>query len=148
MKKTKLSFIFLSTLAVVAVLGLVACQCDESKLFNKTWVLEKYGPETALQAVVMSNPRAKEPMLQLDGKGQVGGNDGCNDFGGVYKLGADCEISFDSIRHTFMYCGDSLIMVQSGAINDLIRDVATYEVTDSELKLRTLAKGVLQYRKQ
>ncbi|MBK8706163.1 MAG: META domain-containing protein [Saprospiraceae bacterium] len=148
MKNAKLSFIFLSTLAVAAILGLTACQCDQSKLFNKTWVLEKYGPETAMKAVIMSNPLAKEPVLQLDGKGQFGGNDGCNGFGGVYKLGADCEISFDSIRHTFMYCGDSLIMVQSGAINDLIRDVATYEVTDSELKLSTPAKGVLVYRKK
>ena len=83
MKNVKLSFIFLSTVVVVVILGLASCQCDESKLFNKTWVLEKYGPESAMQAVIMGTPLAKEPVLQLDGKGQVGGNDVCN---GIFSM--------------------------------------------------------------
>ena len=79
MKNAKSSFFFLSTLVVVAVLGLTAWQCDESKLPNKIWVLEKYGLESVLQAVMPGTPPAKpEIILLLDGNGRFSGNDGWN----------------------------------------------------------------------
>lgn len=85
MKSLKFSFI-LSTLAVVAILSLTSCQCDQSKLFNKTWVLEKYGPESVLEGVIPGTPPAKpEIILQLNGNGQFGRNDGCNTNSGDYN---------------------------------------------------------------
>ena len=142
------SSLLLASLIATGLLALTACQCDESKLFNKTWVLEKYGPESALQVVIPGTPPAKpEIILQLDGNGHFSGNDGCNGLGGVYLLGGNCQIKFDSIQTTLMMCQDAA-MQQAGAINDLLREAATYEVTDTELKLRTPAKGVLMYRKK
>jgi len=149
MQRIKSSHLLVVGLIAASLLALVSCQCDQSKLFNKTWVLEKYGPESALQAVIPGTPPAKpEILLQLDGNGHFSGNDGCNLLGGVYTLGGDCQIKFDSIRSTLMFCADSLAQKQTGAFNNLFRNVSTYEVSDGQLKLCTPDKGVLQYRKK
>jgi hypothetical protein len=51
--------------------------CNQSKLFNKTLVLQKYGPESALQTVTIGIPPAKpEITLQLDANNRFSGNDG------------------------------------------------------------------------
>lgn len=139
---------FLAGLIAAILFALTACQCDESQLPNKTWVLEKYGPESALQAAIPGTPPAKaEITLQLDGNGHFSGNDGCNLIGGVYTLGGNCQIKFDSIHTTLMMCQDS-IMKQAGVINNLFAKVNRYKVDEGKLELCTPDKEVLQYRKK
>lgn len=149
MQHIKTSRPLLAGFIAASLLALAACQCDQSKLSNKTWVLEKYGTEPDLQAVIIGNPPAQpEITLKLDGQGHFSGNDGCNLLGGVYTLGGNCMIRFDSIHSTLMFCADSLIRVQAGAIDELIREVNAYEVSDNALKLCAPGKRVLEYRKK
>ncbi len=111
-------------------------------------MLEKYGPESTLQAVIPGTPPAKEEiLLQLDGKGHFSGNDGCNGISGVYKLGGDCQIKFDSMKTTMMMCQEA-VMQQAVNINGLFGNVRTYKVTNNKLELRTPDKGVLWYKKK
>lgn len=64
----------------------------------------------------------------------IGGNDGCNSYGGSYKTDQN-NIKFNNdVFSTMMYCSDE-IDVQSRAFYQALTDSATYKVAGSTLSL-------------
>ena len=134
----------LATFAVlIGLIFLSACHCDKTKLLN-TWVLEKYGPTSALKPVLAQS----EVVLKMDNTDHFSGKDGCNQVFGSYKPGGQCHIQFDSIKSTLIFCAGDGIMQQADAVNGLLRKVNSFSVTDTRLELCAPGNEVLQYRKQ
>ena len=129
-----------------ALCFVLACKCDKTKLIN-TWVLEKYGPEAAPQAVITTDAKP-EILLEMDNANHFTGTDGCNAIFGVYNSPTSCGVRFDSISTTLIFCPDEGIMDQATAITTLLRDTRTFRVSNTQLTLCTSDKRILQYRKK
>jgi heat shock protein HslJ len=128
---------------------LAGCHCDKNKLIGPIWVLEKYGPESALQTVISAPPPAQtEIRLQLDNTNRFTGSDGCNTIFGAYASTGKCQIRFDSISTTLIFCSANGIMQQAATVTAILKKVNTFKVTDTTLELCAPDKDVLQYRKK
>jgi len=57
---------------------------------------------------ITENDVAKEAYLILEGNERMGGNLGCNSFGGVYSLKKHNLISFSEVFSTMMFCSDKM----------------------------------------
>jgi heat shock protein HslJ len=79
---------------------------------------------------------------------RFGATDGCNLVSGAYRFNGACNIQFDSIRTTLIFCLDSVIRTQADAISGILANTRTYEVTDDQLTLCTPDKRRLIYKKK
>jgi heat shock protein HslJ len=151
--KNNLLFKALSCGLLTACLVLFSgCQCDKDLLMDNTWVLEKYGPASALTEVLdpadVMPPGRPEILLTLSDTSRFSGNDGCNLIFGDYSLSSWCRINFGNINSTLMYCQDSLIRKQASAYTSIIRNVNNFKVSSTALELKTGSNELLLYRKQ
>lgn len=115
------------------LLMLAACAGGNSASIEGTWRLVSYGsaPE--------QTPAAADIDTSIEFKdGQVGGNVGCNGFGGKYEVEGDI-ITFSEVVSTLMFCegpaGD-----QELATLAVLRETATY-VLDGDTLTLTAADG-------
>jgi len=81
----------------------------------------------------------KAPLLDVNvtlnfSKDAIGGNDGCNTFGGSYKTAKDTLTFGNDIFSTMMYCTDE-IAVQYQSFYESLKQTATYKLTDRSLSL-------------
>jgi heat shock protein HslJ len=143
--KNKFIRLFASFATLLSLFSLLGCHCDKTKLVN-TWVLEKYGPESAMITVIPA-PQP-EILLTMDNANHFSGNDGCNTIFGSYKSEGHCKIQFDSLKTTLIFCQGSGVMQQAQTITTLLEKVNTFKVTDTHLELCAPSKEVLQYRKK
>jgi len=94
--KMKKIFLF-----VIALSILTACSSASVDIVGD-WKLVSYGDAT--------NPTPAIPnvdaSIKFDSSGQIGGNVGCNGFGGNYEMSGD-KITFNSIMSTLMYCEET-----------------------------------------
>ena len=92
----KRSTLLLTALFVLAVV-LIACSTSKPDITGD-WKLVSYGdaanPTPALADV--------DTTITFEDR-QMGGNVGCNGFGGAYELSGD-EITFNGIMSTMMFC--------------------------------------------
>lgn len=111
-------------LGVVFLTLLSACQGGNS--LNETqWQLTLLNGLPAMPDVTVT--------LNL-GEGEIGGSDGCNTFGGSYKVkGSSIEFGED-IFSTMMYCGDE-INAQSTAYYQALTETASYTMENQTLAL-------------
>jgi len=88
-------------LLAIALLILAACSNASTDIIGD-WKLVSYGnaanPTPALPNV--------DTSINFDSNGQMGGNVGCNSFGGTYELRGD-KITFSGIVSTMMYCEET-----------------------------------------
>jgi len=88
-------------LTTLLILILTACSPAKPDL-SGDWKLVSYGDA--------ANPTPALPHVDTSitfENGQMGGNVGCNGFGGEYKLNGD-QIIFNGIMSTMMYCEETM----------------------------------------
>jgi heat shock protein HslJ len=71
----------------------------------------------------------------------IGGNDGCNTYGGSYQATKDTLTIGNDIFSTMMYCTDE-IAKQYQAFYEALKQTASYKITDSKLSIIN-AKGTV-----
>ncbi len=70
--------------------------------------------------------------LNFETDGQVGGNAGCNSYGGSYETRGN-SISFHNLVSTLMACADQAVTDQESAYLNALNQAATYELSNDSL---------------
>ena len=114
--------------SLFVLLILAACAGGNSASIEGTWRLVSYGSATE------QTPAAADIDTSIEFKdGQVGGNVGCNGFGGKYEVEGDAFI-FSEVVSTLMFCegpaGD-----QELATLAVLRETATYVLDGDTLTI-------------
>lgn len=73
------------------------------------------------------------PHLTLTGSSSVGGNGGCNSFGGSYELNENNRLSFGPLYRTEMYCTGR--MEVEDALMRVLEKTDSYVIVGNELQL-------------
>lgn len=103
-------FLFLYSLIAVSLLISFAA-CSGSKKADKTaspnikykkWILNSVG------GVWVDSTTAKAAYIIFNNDGTMGGNTGCNLFGGNYAISENNTISFTSVHVTEMFCKNNV----------------------------------------
>lgn len=122
-------------LIVTVLLGMVlmsACT-QQASLVDTKWQLTDL-PGQAIPADVIVT-------LNL-GSDSIGGNDGCNSYGGSYTADK-LTIQFgEDIFHTEMYCSDEIQAISTAYYESLVQS-ATYEMDETSLVLKDVNGIVL-----
>jgi heat shock protein HslJ len=117
-------------LKILMMIGLVlsACSAADASLVG-SWKLTAYGPESSPSPAVTGS----EAGLTFNDDGTVTGTSGCNGLGGEYTVEGD-QITFGEFVSTLMACDDP-IMVQEGAMHQVLNGTATYKIDSNTLTL-------------
>lgn len=109
----------------------------DSNLVEKYWKLVSINDRVVTKDDFMS----REPHLIFKSEfNRVNGNDGCNGFGGSYKLNGT-TISFDKLISTMMACPDSFVFEQ---FTKILQGDLTYQATEETLIIQS-KKDVLKF---
>ncbi|TDU43680.1 META domain-containing protein [Gelidibacter sediminis] len=99
-------------------------------LVGAKWVLTKLNGDI----VNLSKTELEQPFIRLTAKDNgVGGNSGCNPFGGTFTLKGNQNIQFSEMLATMRYCDDNGI---EGVFMANLQKAATYIITNNELTLK------------
>ncbi|MBX3035519.1 MAG: META domain-containing protein [Anaerolineales bacterium] len=115
-------------LLIALVVLLSACSGNSVSLEGE-WKLVAYGdssnPTSALPNV--------ETSINFDADNQVGGNVGCNSFGGEYKLNGN-QVTFSGIFSTLMFCEGTMDQ-ETVFLNILSEQTLNFELSGNQLTL-------------
>ncbi len=127
----------LSLVCVLAVTSFFFFACvkeaeDRVTLEDKMWVLESYGEEGNLQAVL----EGTEITATFDSsEGRVSGSAGCNSYFGDYQINNN-KLSIPMTAHTKMYCLEPEgVMEQETQYLRLLSAAESYEVSEGKLRI-------------
>ena len=99
-------------------------------LVGPKWVLTKLNGDV----VNLTSPDLEQPYIILSEEdNNVGGNGGCNSFGGSYTLSGEKTISFSQMRATMMYCEDHGI---EAVFMSNLQKATTYVIDKKELTFK------------
>ena len=122
---------------VLALLTLIAGACgkvaeDTVTLKDTSWVLESYGVQGNLQAVLADT----EITAKFDGaEGRVHGSSGCNTYGGDYHISGN-ELSIPALEWTEIGCLEPEgIMEQEGKYLKLLIAAESYQIQNGTLQI-------------
>lgn len=102
----------------------------DSNLTEKYWKLVSINEREVTKDDFMS----KEPHLNFKSEfNRVGGNDGCNGFGGIYFLDGN-TIKFDKMMSTLMACPDSFVYEQ---FIKILQDELIYTADEETLMIQS-----------
>lgn len=102
----------------------------EAQLLDSKWVLTKLNGDT----INLSNTELEQPFMKLTSKDNgVGGNGGCNAFGGTFTLNNNQNITFSQMLATMRYCDDNGI--ESVFMGNL-QKAARYTIGNNELTFK------------
>ena len=105
-------------------------------LIGTDWVLDGYRTDGDAISSVIAGTKVTV-MFADDGK--IGGNAGCNLYGGGYTLNGT-NLSVSSVFSTLMYCGEPEgTMEQEGKYLGLLENVSSYRVDGNRLTLTDAA---------
>lgn len=82
--------------------------------------------------------------LNFETNGQVGGNAGCNSYGGSFET-RDSSITFLNLVSTLMACADQAITNQESAYLNALNQAATYELSGDSLVITDSGGGQLRF---
>jgi heat shock protein HslJ len=99
-----------------------------TQLEGTEWVLVRYGPTAAPVEPLADNA----PTLSFD-NGNLGGNTGCNHYGGDYRIEGD-RLIIDELFQTLIGCPEP-VMAQEEAYLDALRAADTFTLTGDSLTL-------------
>ena len=108
-----------SIFAAIAALLLAACASETGAAAPAAAKPDPIG--TWNIASLPAGQDGKRPFLEFRGDGQMGGNAGCNSFGGSYTLGAGDSITFGPLRQTKMYCGEPQMQAEARVVGALAK---------------------------
>lgn len=120
----------ITILIVFTLLALLSACTANSTLTDTSWQLTSLAGKQPLKDV---------EVTLIFSKDTIGGNDGCNTYGGSYKSSKDTITFGNDIFSTMMYCTDE-IAAQYNFFYDALKQAATYKITDSSFSLLD-AKG-------
>jgi heat shock protein HslJ len=128
---------FAVLLSLICTFVLTACSAGPAaaSLPGTNWKLVSYGSASAPQDAAADI----ETHLTFGSDGTLGGNMGCNSFGGTYSVQDSGHITFGSIVSTLMACPDPQ-MAQEGAAFQVLKGTATYQLVGTSLTI-TSADG-------
>ncbi len=114
----------------VIVFALTACAAEEtSASLVGSWRLISYGPPGALSPAV----EGSEAGITFNEDGTLGGNSGCNGYGGNYTVEGN-QITFAEIISTLIFC-DEPLGGQEEAVYQVLTETATYEIEGNTLTI-------------
>lgn len=109
----------------------------DSNLVEKYWKLVSIND----RPVTKDDFTTREPHLIFKSEfSRVNGNDGCNGFGGIYKLNGN-TIAFDKLISTMMACPDSFVFEQ---FTKILQGELTYQATEETLIIQS-KKDILKF---
>lgn len=108
---------------------MVAACTTQAASLTGTWKLVSYGP---LDSMTTAVPEA-EAKLTFNDDGTVTGSGGCNSMGGAYAVNEEM-VTFSDVTSTLMAC-DEPRMAQEGAVAQVLRGSAQFEIKDQTLTL-------------
>jgi len=112
-------------------------------LENTTWVLESYGEQGNLQAVL----EGSEITAVFDSdEGKVAGSAGCNNYFASYEI-SNSELSISDAGSTMKYCGEG-IMEQEDRYLALLLGAETFQIQAGQLLIFCSGNQVLTYSAQ
>ncbi|HCS38685.1 MAG TPA: hypothetical protein DIW44_03765 [Anaerolineaceae bacterium] len=124
----------LSTILIIfTLLALLSACSNQVNLADTNWQLTKLAGKTPLPDVNVTLNFSKDA---------IGGNDGCNTYGGSYTTNKDTITFGNDIFSTMMYCTDE-IAVQYQAFYEALKQAATYKITTNSLTLFDTKGSVL-----
>lgn len=107
-----------------------ASSTDGTSLVGPKWVLTKLNGDL----VNLESAELEQPYIKLTEKDNaVGGNGGCNGFGGTYTLTDTQTISFSQMLSTMRHCEDQGI---EGVFIGNIQKATAYTLVNKELTFR------------
>ena len=128
---------------VLFVVGLVACSTDTEILEDTRWILESYGGEGDLQAVLEGTEITATFNSQ---DGQVKGSGGCNTYFGKYQANKN-ELSISDLAWTEMAClNPKGVMEQEQQYLPTLRAAESYTVDNNELRISCSGGRILIFR--
>ena len=137
----------ISLALVLAIVGLAGCVSEEppvshGSLEDITWILESYGEQGDLQAVL----EGTEITAIFDSaKGQISGSAGANNYSGAYQISKN-KLSIQEITHTEMYRLDPEgVMEQEDYYLKTLQAAESYEISVGKLQI-TSGNQVLIFR--
>lgn len=116
---------FSAILILFTMLVLLSACSTQSNLVDIEWQLTSMAGKT---------PLAETNVTLNLSKDTIGGNDGCNSYGGSYTSAKDTITFGDDIFSTMMYCTDE-IAVQYQAFYEALKQAATYKISNNSLTL-------------
>ena len=113
---------------IVTACGRLGLPPDEQPPLSDTqWMLVQMNEQEALEGA--------EPTLIFDDI-NVGGNTGCNHYGGEYTTGPDGALEFSELIQTEIACSEPEgVMAQEADYMDRLRLAASYQVIDDSLEI-------------
>ena len=124
-------------MVMATLLTSMACNCDSTELAANTWTLAEYGP---INNKVPALTTTDITVTFTNGSSNVNGNDGCNTYLGVYKLGSSCKLGIDSLTTTLMYCDAPNVMTQAAGYMSIFGRAASFKILSGKLNIYTPAK--------
>jgi heat shock protein HslJ len=115
-------------LILVAAASLAACVSGNS-LAGTTWTLVSYGDAASTTAAAAG----VETSLTFNKDGTVGGNMGCNGFGGEYSVKGE-TVKFKNLFSTMMACEEPRMSQETTTFSMMNGDV-TYAIDGNTLTL-------------
>jgi heat shock protein HslJ len=122
--------LFILPMILVAAAALAACTSGNS-LAGTTWTLVSYGDAASPTAAATG----VETSLTFNKDGTVGGNMGCNGFGGDYSVKGE-TITFGNLISTMMACEEPRMSQETATFSIMNGDVA-FAIDGSTLTLTT-----------
>ena len=123
-----------NALFLILIFGLTLSACaaqpSQADTLVGTWKLLSYG-DADRQVTAHQD---SEPTLTFNSDGTVGGNFGCNSFGGEYKATRG-DIKFGSIASTLMACFPEELMTQESETLAILSGRVDYAIVDGVLTI-------------
>jgi heat shock protein HslJ len=107
-------------------------------LAGVTWTLVSYGDPANPQPVVGTTP-----ITLIFSDTGVGGNAGCNTFGGSFQFDRN-SLTISQVVSTLMACTDQAVMEQETAFLNALSSASTFQINGSQLQIN-YADGVLNF---
>ncbi len=102
----------------------------ETSLIGNKWILTKLNGDL----VNLTSDELQQPFIKLtENDNGVGGNGGCNGFGGTYTLSDNQTISFSQMLATMRFCDDHGI---EAVFMSNLQKAKTYVLLNNELTLK------------
>lgn len=101
-----------------------------TSLENTSWALVSWGVPGAETSVIAGST----VTLEFSAAGEVGGNGGCNSYGGTYTV-QDDRLVFGEIASTLMACADQSVTEQEMAYLAALQSAGRFAITDDALTL-------------
>ena len=117
--------------------ALAACGGEESASLVGQWALVSHGPAES------QTPAAEgvDTSIEFKSDGTLGGNVGCNGFGGDYKV-KGYEIAFGQIMSTLMFC-EGPVGDQETTILNVLTGSATFVLDGGTLTITSVHRDAV-----